>query len=107
MFSHPDRAKDIDGTLFEERITLWKSDSFEGAMSKAEEEGKVYAVEANCEFLSVSDSFHIFDEEIKEGSELWATMRGSKLSLDLYRGTFCCTPLDRSQKAPPLGVENQ
>lgn len=96
LFSHPTRTKDGDGTLYEERITLWKCDAWQEAYLKAEKEAKEYAEEENCIFIKATDSFHLFDRELKEGTESWSTMRGSFLDSETYENTFCSTSRDRA-----------
>ncbi|MGZ0707299.1 DUF4288 domain-containing protein [Coraliomargarita sp. W4R53] len=98
LFSHPKGEKDGDGTLYEERITLWKCDEWQDAYIKAEQEAKEYEKESNCIFIRATDSFHLFDEELKEGTEVWSTMRGSFLNADTYENTFCVTSRDRDHE---------
>ncbi len=94
LFTHPNRAKSGDGTLYEERITLWKCASDEEAYLKAENEAKEYEKE-DCIFIKATDCFHLFDESIGEGTELWSVMRGSFLTPEIYEETFCNTSRDR------------
>jgi hypothetical protein len=103
LFHHPGRKADDEEYLYEERITLWKANSFEEAHKLAEEEAKQYAADDNCVFIKSTDSFHLFDEEIKEGVEIYSTMRGSNMQPSAYFKTFCVTARDRIkplQKTP-------
>ncbi|WP_269539483.1 DUF4288 domain-containing protein [Cerasicoccus fimbriatus] len=94
LFSHPTRARKGE-TLFEERITLWKCASENEAYLKAETEAAKYATEANCIFIRATDAFHLFDELVSEGSEVWSTMRGSRFNAEQYEDTFISTSADR------------
>ena len=100
LFDHPDRKSDGESFLYEERITLWRASSFEEAHRLAEEEGRRYASEAGCVFLGSTDSFHLFDDDVAQGTEIYSAMRGSNLEPSVYRQKFCLTARDR---AKPLG----
>lgn len=95
LFHHPARKVEGEDFLYEERITLWKAESFEEAHRLAEEEARQYATESHCVFVASTDSFHLFDEEIAQGVEVYSTMRGSNMSPATYRKTFCVTARDR------------
>ena len=95
VFSHPQHASDAELNLYEERITLWKARSFKEACAMAEADALVYAAEANCIFIRSTDAFHLFEQDIRSGAEVWSTMRGSGMTPELYITTFCDTPRDR------------
>jgi len=97
LFHHPDRKAAGEGFLYEERITLWKTASFEEAHRLAEEEARQYAAEAGCVFVDSTDSFHLFDEEVSQGTEVFSIMRGSNLQPRDYKYTFCLTERDRTK----------
>ena len=103
LFSHPTRANDADGNLYEERMTVWKCSSDEEAFVKATEEGKAYAKVADCIFIKATDSFHLFDKHIAESTEVWSTMRGSHMNPKHYESTYCTTPRDRYT---PISIEH-
>jgi len=107
LFSHPTRATPGEGVLYEERITLWQAESDKEAFALAESEARIYASEAESEFLTASDAFRLFDATLREGTEVYSTMRSSHLDVDLYRRTFCVTPSDRCKGKPAFGIENQ
>jgi hypothetical protein len=79
-------------------ITLWKATTFEEAHKLAWEEARTYAAEAKCIFLERSDAFHLFDDKIMVGTELYSTMRGSNFKPEQYISTFIETKRDRIQK---------
>ena len=95
LFSHPSRANETDGNLYEERITLWRVSTFEEAFSLAEAEAREYASD-DCIFVRATDCFHLFDESVGHGSEVWSVMRGSHFDAETYAQTFCATSRDRT-----------
>lgn len=97
LFHHPGRKADGEDFLYEERITLWKTSSFEEAHRLAEEEARQYAADAGCVFVSSTDSFHLFEEEVGNGAEVFSIMRGSNLQPRVYKATFCLTNRDRAK----------
>ncbi|MFT4176190.1 MAG: hypothetical protein QM627_06000 [Luteolibacter sp.] len=103
LFSHPTRAEDGDGQLYEERITLWRCDSWDEAYRLARLEAETYAKEADAILIGTTDAFHLFDAECGHGTEVWSTMRGSHLDSKTYTNTFCNT--DRDRKHDYTGLE--
>lgn len=101
VISHPSRVKAGDGNLYEERVTIWRTGSLAKAYELAEEEARVYAEEAGAVFVCCTDSFHLFDEKVGEGSEVWSMMRGSHLDARTYVNTFTCTERDRCSDFDP------
>jgi hypothetical protein len=95
LFSHPTRKQSSEAQLFEERITLWRADSWDQAFTAAEAEAADYAVSANCIFVRALDGFNLFDRTVGEGTEIWSVMRGSNMDADIYILTFCKTATDR------------
>ena len=95
LFYHPTRRSAGDDFLYEERVTLWRAESFQEAHGLAEEEARQYAEEAKCVFVKSTDSFHLFDQEVGSGVEVYSAMRGSNLRPDYYEKTFCVTSGDR------------
>jgi hypothetical protein len=67
VFSHPTRVKEEGAALFEERITLWRAESWEEAFLKAKDEAKLYAHEAACVFIKATDAFHLFGATSMKG----------------------------------------
>ena len=95
LFSHPSRKSDGEPVLYEERITLWRAASWDEAFRLAEAEAQQYASGEDCMFHFATDAFHLFDEAIAHGTEVWSTMRGSGMDPETYKHTFCATPRDR------------
>ena len=82
--------------LYEERITLWKSGTWEEAFRLAKEEALSYADDCDAKFIETTDSFHLFEKNPGHGSEVWSLMRDSFLAEETYLNAFCCTNRDRA-----------
>ncbi len=98
LFSHSSQADPDDGNLYEERITLWKSETWDEAYRLAKEEALKYARESGAEFIEATDSFHLFGKDQESGAEVWSLMRGSQLDPENYRDSFLCTNRERAQE---------
>jgi hypothetical protein len=85
----------LDSACFEERITLWKSDTFDGAIAKAEFEAGEYAEANGLIYLGLAQGFWIFGEQITEGTEVFSLLRGSDLDTEDYLDTFFDTGSER------------
>jgi len=96
LYLHKNRKKE-DVNLYEERIVLIKADDFDDAISKAELEGKEYAHEEfEIKYLGFVNVFNLFDARIKDKTEVFSLMRGSKLNSDDYITTFFDTGTERT-----------
>jgi hypothetical protein len=94
IFKH----KDLLGKfIYEERITVWETFSFEEAMMMAENEAKKYAGEINCVYTGLSQSFHLMTNEIKNGSEVFSLMRKSEKNTKDYLDSFFDTGNERQR----------
>ncbi len=102
LFHHPTRKSGDEDYLYEERVTLWRAESFEEAHRLAGAEARQYAEEAKCVFVKSTDSFHLFEEKVGPGAEVFSMMRESNLVPAIYEKTFCVTGRDRVQ---PLNRE--
>ena len=83
--------------LYEERITLWKTGSANDAIAEAEKEAAVYAKECNCEFIGLSQVYHIFDRNITNGSEVFSLMREHNYSPNKYLDRYFDTGSEHQQ----------
>ena len=82
---------DPPGHHYEERITIWRANSADEAIAKAEAEAEDYAgaiIEAPSEFLGLSQSFELFDNPDMDGAEVFSLLRRSTLEPDDYLLTF-------------------
>lgn len=83
--------------LYEERITLWKASSFDDAIGMAENEAEVYARDTSCEFVGLSQVYHLYDKRIKNGSEIFSLMREHNYSPSKYLDRYFDTGFERQQ----------
>lgn len=82
-----------DGRPYEERITLWRAESFEEAIEQAEAEALQYT-EDRGEYLDFAQAFRLFDEP-GEGAEVFSMLRDSELEPDEYVTAFFDSGLER------------
>jgi hypothetical protein len=73
---------------YEERITVWKADSYDAAIRKAEFEAADYAETNELIYLGLAQGFWIFGNHITEGTEVFSLVRMSDLKTDDYLDTF-------------------
>ena len=78
---------------FEERVTLWKADSHEDAIRRAEREIRDYVTE-DGEYTGLAQSFELFDEP-GDGAEVFSLMRDSDLDPKSYLDRFFDTGDER------------
>jgi len=61
---------------FEERVVLFRAESFEAALAKGEAEAKCYAADlSGGKMLDRVVAYHIHDDELREGDEIWSCIR--------------------------------
>lgn len=84
-----------DSPRYEERITIFRADSFEAAVRLAEEESVEYARDVvQGEALGMYQAFSI-KEEFEDGLELFSLIRDSDLAPEEYLDHFFDTGLER------------
>jgi Domain of unknown function (DUF4288) len=88
IYKHNLIEDDTAKTLFEERVVLFQAVDFDGAIAQAEVEAEAYAVSHDVEYLGFMDVFHIFDEKVGQGTEIYSLMRESGLSGPDYLDRF-------------------
>ena len=74
---------------YEERITLLRADTFDDAIERAEKEAEEYCRDLDgCKYVGYVNVFHIYDEKVGEGTEIFSSMQTSDLKpkeyLDLH-----------------------
>lgn len=80
---------DVDGWTYEERVTVWRANSFEDAIERAELEANDYAADTGGEYVGFAQAFHLFaGDHIDDGAEVFSLMRDSTLSVDDYLTRF-------------------
>ncbi|HEV2706784.1 MAG TPA: DUF4288 domain-containing protein [Pyrinomonadaceae bacterium] len=98
IFLHTD-IESCPGQVYEERVILVKAESLDAAISRAERMAEEYAEQlSGCLYIGFVDVFHIYDEHIGEGTEVYSLMRASNLNRDDYLNRFYETGTERTQK---------
>ncbi len=94
LFHHPAQG------LYEERITLWRADSFDHAIEQAELEANEYAELLDLRYLGLAQAYHLAEETIASGSEVFSLGRDSDLEADAYIDAFFDTGGERQRHDP-------
>jgi len=82
------------GFVYEERMTLWCTDSFENAISFAESEAAVYAKANKLEYLELAQVC-LLPGHPTSGAEVFSLVRDSELGTDEYLDSFFDTGTER------------
>lgn len=83
--------------LYEERVVLVKATSFDEALLEAEKEANYYADENDMKYLEYVNVFKLYDETIKDKTEVFSLMRDSKLAPDKYIDKYFDTGKERTK----------
>jgi hypothetical protein len=87
VFRHPSGgSRTVDS--YEERIVLIRADSEEEAITKAEVEASEYCHGSDTEYTGFVRVFHIFEEAIRDKTEVFSIIRDSELSPKDYLDHF-------------------
>jgi pentatricopeptide repeat protein len=87
---------DAPGGTYEERVTLWRADSFDDAISRAESEVVELTEVVGGAYIGLAQCFHLAAEgNIGEGAEVFSLMRDSGLDPDDYIARFFATGTER------------
>jgi hypothetical protein len=98
VFLHTE-IESAPGQVYEERVILVRAESFDDAISRAEVMAEEYARDVDgCSYTGFIDVFHIYDEDIGHGSEVYSLMRTSDLSREEYLNRFYDTGAERTRK---------
>jgi hypothetical protein len=82
------------GFVYEERITLWCTDSFENAITLAEKEAATYAAANRVEYLDLAQVC-LLPGHPTSGAEVFSLVRDSDLGSDDYLDSFFDTGTER------------
>ena len=75
--------------VYEERIVLIRATSFDDALRQAEAEAREYAAGTDgVRYLEHVDVFHLFDDEIVSGTELYSLFRNGGPEPDDFVAQF-------------------
>jgi hypothetical protein len=89
--------RDAERSLYEERITLWRADSFADAVASAEAEATEYASSLDMEYLGLAQVYRLADEPSQPGAEVFSLMRVSPMAADEYVQRFFATGDERQR----------
>src|SRR5260370_14358366 len=84
-----------DKPLYEERITVWRAQSFGEAIDLAEAEAREYGATNGFEYLQLAQIFNQKSAIIESGSEAFSLIRSSPLSPHDYINRFFDTGFER------------
>ncbi|MFI6321541.1 hypothetical protein ACIBG8_28660 [Nonomuraea sp. NPDC050556] len=80
---------------YEERITIWRATSLEEAVELAEQEAAEYCETGPFEYLELAQAYHLAEEAIQPGAEVFSLLRDSDLEPKAYLDTFFDTGTER------------
>ena len=100
IFRH--RAAQVHPSTYEERIILLRAHDFDDALRRAEEEARGYAGSLEgVEYLECLDCYHLFEDVVGDGTEVFSLMRDSELGPRDYISRFFQTGSERSSPVEP------
>ncbi len=83
-----------EGFSYEERMTLWYTDSFDNAIALAEKEAATYAASAKVDYLDLAQVC-LLPGHPTSGAEVFSLVRDSELGADDYLDNFFDTGTER------------
>nr|WP_281371668.1 DUF4288 domain-containing protein [Petropleomorpha daqingensis] len=99
VFAMEGVSEDAERT-FEERVTLWRAESHDEAIDRAETEARDYATAlALAEYVGLAQSYQLPDAP-DDGVEVFSLLRDSDLAPSDYLDAFFDTGTKRQQKSP-------
>jgi hypothetical protein len=94
IFHH--RARGTIPACFEERIILLRATGAAEAIRRAEEEAREYAASLEAvEYVDAMDMFHLYEQLVGDGTEVFALLRVSDLDARAYVSQFSHTGSER------------
>jgi hypothetical protein len=107
FFRVPPSETQGQGQMFEERITLWRSDGFDAAIALAEREATEYAETLGFEYIEFAQCYHLATSRtIRNGDEVFSLMRQSDLVPAKYLKRFFDTGSENDHADPPPGADD-
>jgi len=83
--------------FYEERLTLWLADDFDGAIALAESDAHAHAEVVGVEYVGLAQAFHLFESDLRPGVEVFSLIRQSELEPADYLSTFFDTGTELQQ----------
>jgi hypothetical protein len=84
--------------VYEERITLWRARSINGAIRKSEAEARRYAKECGGTYLKFIQAYWLYDDVDSDGLEVFSLMRESDCPSKQYIDTYFDTGTEKQKK---------
>lgn len=110
VFEHPDEDPVTGEHWYEERVTLWRAETIDEAISLADAEADEYTATIGCGRTALVQAFHIASPTITSGSEVFSLIRGSTLDADDYLDAFFDTGTelqgDAASEAAPASPDS-
>jgi len=91
---------DTAAHVYEERVVVFRAPDFDAAIALAESEAASFCEVTGSRYLGYLDCFHIADDAIGHGTEVYSLMRDSDLEDASYVKRFFGTGLERSADIP-------
>ena len=88
-------------TFYEERVTLWRAESFEAAIEQAEAEAHDYAEVLSLRYLGLAQAYKLADLP-GDGAEVFSLCRESELGERAYLDAFFDTGTERQRQTTEL-----
>lgn len=82
------RGQNDGRQYYEERITLWRCDTFKDAIAAAEIEAEEYAAVLDVEFTGLSQAYRFDEDPRDDGAEVFSLLRYSEVEPDDYLDHF-------------------
>lgn len=97
-----DHSSSAPLACYEERVILLRAHDFDHALRRAEDEARAYAASLEgVEYLGFLDVYHLFEDSIGDGTEVFSLMRESELGPTAYISQFFDTGWERSRPVEP------
>lgn len=74
--------------VYEERVTLWRTGSFDQAIIMAEREAAEYGSGGALRYLGLAQAYRLPDDVIEPGTEAFSLIRDSDLEPEEYLNAF-------------------
>ena len=97
LFEWSPRPEMTKKHLYEERITIWRSENIDQAIEAAEQEAESYAKKIHAKYLGLAQGFDLFDEIDTSGVEVYSLLRESDLEPEEYLDAFFDTGDERQR----------
>jgi hypothetical protein len=85
-------------STYEERITLWRAESLEHAISLAETDATEHAEIVGARYLDFAQAYGPLEEDLSAGTEVFSLMRDSSLNPERYVSRFFDSGAEQQKK---------